>query len=137
MRFLMMSTLFLTIQISNLCGQASPCLPAGTDSAYMVQRVRDVIRNTSAVGKTDSVYLPVVPDTAVAIVSDTAVCRAAATAYSAQTPPGDTASAATAVYVVRVGTARYVVWDGHQYLGEWAWFRVFDQGFIHKGDFGG
>jgi hypothetical protein len=114
--------------------QSGPCLTDTPKATFLVQRIREVIKNANSVGKVDSVYMPVVPDTAVAIVADSAVCANAVTAYTAATPANDTASASTAVYVVRVSNARYAVWDPHQFLGEYAWFRVFDQSFAYKGD---
>lgn len=114
--------------------QTTPCLTDTPNATFLTQRIRDVIRNANAVGKVDSVYMPVVPDTAIAIVADSATCANAALAYTAATPGGDSASASTAVYVIRVSTARYAVWDPNQFMGEYAWFRVFDQNFAYKGD---
>ncbi len=135
---LVVVALFLIAPLAVSTAQTQPCLVDADTADGLVLRIREIINNVSEQGGSiDSFNLATVPDTAVRIVSDTLVCNQAKLAYTTATPQGDSASAATAVYVVQVGNTRYVVWDPHQLLGEYMWLRVFDQNWIYKGNLGG
>jgi hypothetical protein len=64
------------------------------------------------------VGLPAMSADSVTAVTDTSVCRRAATAYGRSLTPPDTISART-VSVVRAGSSYYVVSDSTRYSGEW------------------
>jgi hypothetical protein len=77
--------------------------------------------------------LPLIADTAVAIVSDSTICAAAARAYAVARPSADT----VAVGVVRIGSSRFIVWDGgHTKAGEFEIYIVFDNTFTRLHAFG-
>lgn len=86
----------------------------GADSAT-IGRIASVkkmmISSDSRWTATRTAYnLPIVNDTAIVVVADSATCASAASAYNGALPSAARVSGRS-VYVIRVGSTRYVVWD--------------------------
>lgn len=116
----------------------SPCVASSDPGVAAVQSYIQRLVTAPSGSGLDSTrvryHLPEVADTEVTVVSDTAVCTAAAAAYAVERPSPDT----VAVAVIRVGASRYVVWDtGHTPAGEFEIFFVFDSAFTRLTAFAG
>jgi hypothetical protein len=89
----------------------------------------------SGTTKSDSLYrvgtqLPKVTAASVTIVSDTTVCRQAATRLVQEWGSGSTADP---VWVIKVDTSRYIVYNGKQVSASRVVALVFDAAFTYLG----
>lgn len=115
-------------------GQASSgCYPAGGSLTALVNSYGFIVAGTdsiSAVSRT-TFNLPQVPARSVTAVSTTSVCQRAALAYGRNLSPPDTTTSRQ-MYVVKIGTTRYVVADPTVKAGEFMIQMVFDTAFKTK-----
>jgi hypothetical protein len=109
------------------------CLPP--DSVTIMLRdavVGLVTRNDSATIRYRNEFadLPVVRDSEVTIVSDSAICARASSALALITPNGDPN---TGAWVFRVGSTRYVVFNFLQKSARSPYLVVYDTAWVRKG----
>lgn len=88
------------------------CRAADEETQGRISSLTEMMTSTDSrwINTREAYQLPVVADTAIQVVTDSAVCAQAATAYNAALPEAARINGRS-VYVVRVGTTRYVVWD--------------------------
>jgi hypothetical protein len=113
---------------------SSACRPADSVSAREIARWQTKMHSTSADDSLDIAHaqLPYVPDTAFAVVADSATCATALTAHNSDAEYNSTELASTAaasVYVVRVGS-RYITWNPDFRTGEWITHTVWNSSFV-------
>lgn len=136
-------TLVLTCAMVSFIPQAlraqSQCRAADSTSLGRIVALTKMMTSSDSrwVATRNAYALPVVPDTAIAVLTDSAVCARAAAAYNGALPTGAQISGRN-VYVVRVGATRYVVWDRASVDGlddEYTAVIVFDASFVVLGSF--
>jgi hypothetical protein len=88
--------------------------------------------DTATVNYRNSINLPSVSASAVTLVSDAATCQKAANALAAITPGGDPAPAA---YVFKIGSTRFVAFNGRQKVHGSQYAYVFDKNFVRLTSF--
>ncbi len=110
--------------------QQATCLTSGVAVNVTLSYLKRLVSDTDSVtARGRQLFdIPQVPDSAVALVSDTTACRRAADAYGRNLVPPDTAPDHT-MLVVTVGPTRYVVADPRDTAGEFAVHMVFDTSF--------
>jgi hypothetical protein len=106
---------------------AGACLGPDAFSKNLVQYMDTLVTSTDSetVAARNRYGLPVVSPSAVTLVSDTTVCRTYANAYSADVNPASP-MVGRLVYVVQIGSNRFVVVDPNYRGGEWIGHIVFD-----------
>jgi hypothetical protein len=106
---------------------ASACLAPGAFSQNLVRYMDTLVTSTDSdlVSTRIRYGLPAVSPSAVSLVSDTTLCRTYANAYSADINP-TSPMVGRRVYVVQVGSNRFVVADPTYQGGEWTGYTVFD-----------
>lgn len=90
----------------------SRCMASDSSSSAEIVALKRMMTSTDTrwTSTRDAYSLPVVSDTAIVLISDTSLCGQAADAYNAALPAALQVSNRS-VYVIRVGSSRYVVWD--------------------------
>ncbi|MCU0649436.1 MAG: hypothetical protein MUF00_15680 [Gemmatimonadaceae bacterium] len=111
----------------------APCANLGAAGEEYLSTLRDIVSDTSDYGVEHRAAgeLPLVADTnTVQIVTDAATCtRALAAARELLLPEAQ--ASVTAVFVMRVGSTRFVVWNLRRRPGQSRLFDVFDANFRH------
>jgi hypothetical protein len=88
--------------------------------------------DTATVNYRDSINLPSANASAVTLVSDAASCLKAANALATITPGGDPSPAA---YVFKIGSTRFVAFNGRQKVHGSQYAYVFDKNFVRLASF--
>ena len=113
---------------------SSPCLPASTGSANMLEdyQFADTTTDAGMIAWRQSIGLPAVPVSQVILVSDTIICRRAVNAFNTNlgTPRH---VPAVEVDVVRYGSTRYIIRDPVYTEGSWHFELVVDTAFAKIG----
>lgn len=113
---------------------ADPAACRGPDS-YSVDAVDDLRNLMHPAVASDTAFrkraqLPLVPDTAIALITDSATCAQAVAAYRQI----DTTAQVSSMYVIRVGPV-FVASNPDAKAGEWIVNYVFDSGFRYISSF--
>lgn len=118
--------------------RASPCWQPTAVSEALVARLRTLATTSDPtdVAMRTSLQLPAVPDTAVQVVTDDGVCAQAVAAHQGHRPHPD-GGALERLLVVRVGSTRYVVFDGYSSPGEFSLYDVYRSQFAYIGSLAG
>lgn len=109
---------------------ATQCWTPLETSESLVSHLQEIVTATNPEGSAlrDSLRLPATPAASVQVVTTDSICGIALTEHSAiRQPPVGTIL--TRLLVVRVGSTRYVVWDGFSRAGEFDLFYIYDQNF--------
>lgn len=88
--------------------------------------------DTATVNYRNSINLPSTNASAVTLVSDAATCLKAANALATITPGGDPSPAA---YVFKIGSTRFVAFNGRQKVHGSQYAYVFDKNFVRLASF--
>lgn len=112
---------------------ASGCHTSDVGTTTLVRNFTYIVTGTDSItGAARTKFnLPQVPANSVIAVSTTSVCQRAALAYGRNLSPADTTTSRL-VYVIRIGTTRYVVGDPNVTAGEFMMQMVFDTAFTTK-----
>lgn len=119
--------LFMTFPVSARAQGTGGCDP-DTGGTYQYLRNRyTTIATDSATGESRAqLGIPLLSANQVTFVTDSTSCRQASAAYTQA--EGDNVSGRL-VYLLRLGSSRYLVVDKNKYAGEWLIVWVFDSAF--------
>ena len=109
-------------------GQTSACLttePRATSFLGSVRHWYGLVGADSSQWKANG--FPFATGSAITLVTDTATCSLAVTAYNQASGRAGTARAVTQVYVAKVGSTGYVVTTTQGATGEWTSYLTFDK----------
>jgi len=103
---------FLVMATPAHAGSQGLCRSADDEAAMRTAALRRMLTSSESrwVATRNAYQLPAPPDTAISVVADSATCHAASRAHNAALPLEARVSNRP-VYVVKVGSSRYVVWD--------------------------
>lgn len=107
--------------------QAQTCWTEPNQVSLNVAFVQRIVSDTGAraVDFRATAQLPTAAVTTVQIVTDEAICSQLLASHRVQRG----SSAVASIMAIRVGAARYVVFDGQTRVGEYAQYDVYDAGF--------
>ena len=114
------------------------CWTPAEPTTSLIASIQDLVTSTDPDDTVlrDSLKLPSVPDSAVYLVQNDSICTAVLQAHVAR---GSGPSSVTLPYilVIRVGTSRYVVYDGYGSAGEFRLYYVYDDQLEYLGSIAG
>jgi hypothetical protein len=123
----------LLCAISASASAQGACLPSDSVTTMLRDAVVGLVTRydpATITYRNEFADLPVVPDSEVTIVSDTAVCARASSALALITPNGDPN---TGAWVFRVGSTRYVAFNFLQKSARSPYLVVYDTAWVRKG----
>jgi len=109
------------------------CRPADEYSAYLVNKMTTLMSNAHPDdgASRNALHVPLVATNEISLVADSTICSSVLSAYNAALGPrGTGATASTQVTVVKVGNARYVVFDPGQKAGEYIYQMTLDGQYV-------
>ena len=112
---------------------AQVCLQSSDASTRYIAHIRRDVADTTDLA---AIGLQAVPDTAVSLITDEAICTSALAAYTAVRQPQWGSGPPESVYVIRAGAERYVVIDPLT-TRHYTIFAVFDTGWQFLAAIGG
>lgn len=124
---------FLTVP-SKAQAQSSCLTPDTVAIPYFQSQIVAMVTasDTATANYRTSINLPSANANAVSLVTDSATCLKAANAIAAITPGGDPSPAA---YVFKIGSTRFVAFNGRQKVHGSQYAYVFDKNFVRLASF--
>ena len=119
---------------SNARAQSSCLTPDTVAIPYFHSQMVALVTasDTATANYRNSINLPSANASAVTLVTDSATCLKAATALAAITPSGGPSPAA---YVFKIGSTRFVAFNGRQNVHGSQYAYVFDKNFVRLASF--